>query len=167
VLRCQVLTVSYFAPFMARLPVLGLVVCAACANPEQPSAPAADLHTPAAAAFADLARNRFAVVAFVPTAAHDRAFTDDNEWTLLLRAVPFTARVRLERDLAVATAEQLAVQAGAVLQTPDDVTLAEALIDTLGPGTWHAGREVDVRATAVFEDVGGQWRFRAFKRGIE
>lgn len=107
---------------------------------------------------------RFEVLSFAAGAESTSLLEDDFHARSLLYRVPFKARVRFTKDLALSQGweEEIKKHIGEPGWTPDGHRDGVMLAYLLRPGVRTAGREEDVDAAVVFEDLEPGWRFRAF-----
>ncbi len=158
-------------PSMHRAPlwVVAAVLCgstAACRR--APDGEATDPREPAARAGEAEARlrawgaGRFDVVSFQAADEHPRTLEDDFHARSHLYVVPFTARVRFTRVLEIDELSASTVRVGEPGWSPERQRDGVMLTQCFGAGSHAAGEELDVSASAVFEDLEPGWRFRAF-----
>ncbi len=109
-------------------------------------------------------QGRFEVVSFAAGAESTSVLEDDFHARSMLYRVRFEARVRFLRELSIAQhwEEEIPKHIGDPGWTPDGHRDGVLLSLLLHPGVRAAGKEEDLAATVVFEDLEPGWRFRAF-----
>lgn len=118
----------------------------------------------AEARFRTWGAGRFEVVSFRPGDERTRTVEDDFHARTRLYVVPFTAKVRLSTALVVAELAEATRNVGEPGWTPEQQRDGVMLTLAFGPGKHAAADEIDVSASAVFEDLEPGCRFRAFDR---